>query len=93
MLPMKCPRCSSAALRVPSTNNKLDDQVVRQRVCTDCGHKWYTVELMVPDYAVGWSTMHQHKPVLRVPLELSSGHTLLRVEAVEQKERYRHEGM
>ena len=67
--------------------------MVRQRGCLDCGHKWFSVELMVPDYAVGWSTMHNNKPVLRVPLELSSGHTLLRVEPVEEKERWRREGM
>jgi hypothetical protein len=71
MLPMKCPNCSSSALRVPITNNKLDDQVVRRRQCMDCGHKWFTVEMTVPDYAIGWSAMHLRKPVLRVPLELS----------------------
>lgn len=89
MLPMKCPKCSSSALRVPITNNRLADQVVRRRQCTECGHKWFTVELAVPDYAVGWSVAHLHKPVLRVPLELSTGHTKLRVEAVEEGERWR----
>jgi len=78
---------------VPCTNNKLADQVVRRRVCVDCGHKWFTVELTVPDYAVGWSAAHNNKPVLRVPLELSSGHTLLRVEPVEEQERWPREGM
>lgn len=48
---------------------------------------------MVPDYAVGWSSVHKNRPVLRVPLELSSGHTLLRIEAVEEKERWPREGM
>ena len=90
---MKCPRCSSSVLRALSTNNKLADQVVRQRGGLDCGHKWFSVELMVPDYAVGWSSMHNNKPVLRVPLELSSGHTLLRVEPVEEKDCWRREGM
>jgi DNA-directed RNA polymerase subunit RPC12/RpoP len=93
MLPMKCQRCGSSALQVPCTNNKLADQVVRRRACADCGHKWFTVELIVPDYAVGWSSVHNNKPVLRVPLELSSGHTLLRVEPVEEKERWPREGM
>lgn len=86
MVPMKCPKCSSSALRVPITNNRLDDQVVRRRVCAECGHKWFTVEMAVPDYAVGWSAAHLSKPVLRVPLELSTGHTKLRVEAVEAKD-------
>jgi len=75
MLPMKCPKCSSSALRVPSTNNQLDDQVMRKRVCLDCGHRWFTVELIVPDYAVGWSAARNSgKPVLRTPLTLNADH-------------------
>lgn len=87
MLPMKCPKCRSGLLRVPITNNLLDDQVMRRRQCLDCGHKWFTVEMTVPDYAVGWSAAHLSKPVLRVPLELSAGHTKLRVEHIEAKDR------
>jgi len=79
MLPLDCPKCSSTTLRVPHTNNRLSDQIVRRRVCVDCGHKWFTVEITVPDYAVGWSRAYMHKPVLRVPLEL-------RVEAVEERD-------
>jgi hypothetical protein len=86
MLPMNCPKCSSAAVRCPITNNMLSDQVVRRRVCGDCGHRWFTVELTVPDYAVGWSAAHLRKPVLRVPLELTAGATRLRVEAVAEKD-------
>lgn len=93
MLPMNCPRCSSTTLRVPITNNRLADQVVRRRVCGDCGHKWFTVEMAVPDYAVGWSAAHLSKPVLRVPLELSTGHTKLRVEAVEERDRWGRKAM
>ena len=88
MLPMQCPKCSSETIRAPITNNRLPDQVVRRRQCADCGHKWFTVEVTVPDYAVGWSVAHGHKPVLRVPLELSAGHTKLRVEAVEERDRW-----
>ena len=87
MLPMECPKCSSSALRVPITNNRLTDQVVRRRQCVDCGHKWFTVEMAVPDYAVGWSATHLRKPVLRVPLELNTGHTKSRVEHIEAKDR------
>jgi transcriptional regulator NrdR family protein len=93
MLPLDCPKCSSTTLRVPITNNRLSDQVVRRRVCADCGHKWFTVEVTVPDYAVGWSAAHLHKPVLRVPLELSTGHTKLRVEAVEERDRWGRNGI
>ena len=91
--PMKCPKCSSSVLRAPRTNNMLDDQVVRRRACVDCGHKWYTVEIAVPDYAVGWSVDHMHKPVLRVPLELSTGHTKLHIHAVEERDRWGRNGM
>lgn len=86
MLPMDCPKCSSSTLRVPITNNRLADQVMRRRMCADCGHKWFTVEMTVPDYAVGWSAAHLNKPVLRIPLELIAGHTRLRMEHVEAKD-------
>lgn len=85
MVPMICPKCQSAAVRVPITNNMLGDQVMRRRQCSDCGHKWFTVEVAVPDYAVGWSALHKNKPVLRVPVELSAGATKLRVEHVEEQ--------
>ena len=82
----------SATLRVPITNNKLDEQVVRRRQCVDCGHRWFTVEMAVPDYAVGWSATHLRKPVLRVPLELiagglaSRGRVIIPLEHVEAKD-------
>jgi hypothetical protein len=28
--------------------------------------------MRVPDYAIGWSDRHQHKPVLRTPLTLET---------------------
>ena len=73
MLPMKCPHCCSKNHRVPATNGQLDDQIVRKRVCGDCGHAWFTVEVEVPKYAVGWSAGLQRKPVLRVPAEVTTG--------------------
>ena len=68
------------------TNSQLDDQIVRKRVCEACGHAWFTVEVMVPSYAVGWSAAHQRKPVLRVPMELLAGHTRVRVKHQEAKD-------
>ena len=65
MLPMECPRCRSTNHRTSSTNGLLPDQIVRRRVCSACGHAWFTVEVVVPDGAVGWSALHQHRPVLR----------------------------
>lgn len=61
-------------MRIPITNNNLADQTMRKRQCVSCGHVWYTVELMVPTYAVGWCLDHKRKPVLRVPLELRAEH-------------------
>ena len=40
------------------------------------------MELKVPSYAVGWSSGHQSKPVLRVPLELTASY----VEAMDSRE-------
>jgi hypothetical protein len=56
------------------TNSHPTDQIVRKRVCEACGHVWFTVELVVPSYAVGWSVAHQRKPVLRAPVELKATH-------------------
>ena len=67
---MNCPECGSKNNRTPVTNGHLPDEVVRKRVCGFCGHAWFTVEMAVPDYAIGWSDRHQHKPVLRTPLTL-----------------------
>lgn len=43
----------------------MPDQTVRRRACVDCGHAWFTVEVAVPNDAVGWSALHQRRPVLR----------------------------
>jgi hypothetical protein len=56
------------------TNSHPEDQIVRKRVCEACGHVWFTVELWVPSYAVGWSVAHQRKPVLRAPVKLRAAH-------------------
>ena len=48
------------------TNGGLPDEVVRKRVCGACGHVWFTVEMAVPEHAIGW----QKKPVLRMQLTL-----------------------
>ena len=69
---MNCPECGSKENRTPITNGHLPDEVVRKRVCKACGHAWFTVEMTVPEYAIGWSDRHQHKPVLRTPLTLET---------------------
>jgi hypothetical protein len=74
MVPMNCPSCQHGRHRAAITNSHLPDQIVRKRVCEACGHAWFTVELEVSRYAIGWSALHQNKPVVRVPLELTTGH-------------------
>jgi hypothetical protein len=56
----------------------MADQTVRKRACDNCGNVWYTVEVTVPSYAVGWSARHSRKPVLRVPIDVTVGHTRMR---------------
>jgi transcriptional regulator NrdR family protein len=70
---MICPHCSSKNHKVPVTNGQMNDQIVRKRLCNDCGHIWFTVEVIVPKYAIGWSSGLQRKPVLRVPAEVTTG--------------------
>ena len=74
MLPMKCPACGSRSYLALITNNLIDSQTIRKRRCRDCAHVWFTVELQVPDYAIGWSNRHEGKPVLRVPVDLTPEH-------------------
>lgn len=59
---------------------------MRRRYCADCCHKWYTVEVSVPDYAVGWCSESNNKPVLRVPMELDAGFTPTRVSHVPEQD-------
>lgn len=76
MVPMKCQRCDSSAIRVTATNNREPETTVRQRVCSDCGHAWFTVEVAVNPVVVGWCSRSQgtqSKPVLRVPVALAIG--------------------
>jgi hypothetical protein len=71
---MQCPKCAHDRSRVPSTNSQLADQTMRKRVCEACGHVWFTVEVPVPSYAVGWQGS-SGKPVLRAPLTVKAGRT------------------
>lgn len=84
MMPMQCPECSSTNHRVPVTNGQLADQIVRKRACNDCGHIWFTVEVAVPKYAVGWASGLQRKPVLRVPVDVTTGRVAMRATHVEE---------
>jgi hypothetical protein len=52
----------------------MPTQTVRKRVCASCGEIWFTAEIIVPSFAVGWSAPQGHKPVLRVPLDVTLQH-------------------
>jgi hypothetical protein len=77
MVPMKCQRCGSSAIRAVSTNNREADATIRKRMCSQCEHSWFTVEVPVSPVVVGWcsakSNGGQSKPVLRVPVALAIG--------------------
>ena len=79
---MECKKCRSSDHRTLVTNSLLPDQIVRKRRCNACGHVWFTAEITVPDYVVGWSPSHQNKPVLRAPVEV----TLQHMEAADCKQ-------
>lgn len=92
MMPMLCPHCRSRNHRVPITNGDLEDQIVRRRVCRDCGGAWFTVEVLVPNYAVGWSAVDGKKsqPVLRVATEFIVGMVRMGVAHVEEMDTLRN---
>lgn len=68
---MKCPKCKSANMRALHTNNRPDDHAVRRRQCRDCGHQWFTAELIAPDYVCSWENRGGlgSKPCLKLPAE------------------------
>ena len=44
-----CSDCGSIRQRVKRTGTTEQDQVLRLRQCDDCGHRFTTVEVIVPD--------------------------------------------
>jgi hypothetical protein len=71
---MNCPECSHDRSRAPLTNSQPAEHTLRKRLCEACGHVWFTAEVPVPSYAVGWQGS-SGKPVLRAPLTVKAGHT------------------
>ena len=41
---MACPNCFGAEIRVIGTYYTEDNEIVRQRTCKECNHKWNTVQ-------------------------------------------------
>jgi hypothetical protein len=69
---MNCPQCGSKQLKTPIVNSHDANQTVRKRRCDDCLFVWFTVELRVPDYSIGWAPSQMHKPVIRCPVNLTT---------------------
>lgn len=52
---MRCTNCGdSKNVRASHTRtDPMDNTIIRRRVCTTCGHRWYTAEVPIPAEAVG----------------------------------------
>lgn len=46
---MQCPECGSSRVGVYRTCHDTLESVLRQRKCAVCGHKFFTVEVELPD--------------------------------------------
>lgn len=55
---MRCPECNYLVTKVVLSrkmHTSLDN--LRRRVCTECGHRWYTVqgaEKVISSYSIAW---------------------------------------
>ena len=73
---MNCPKCNHDTVFVLQSNTMRPNHTTRQRVCNDCKHKWYTIELEIESWAVGWEKLNLRfggKPTVRVPVSLFYG--------------------
>lgn len=55
---MNCPNCDTFAdrqrCRILQSRNDTIETKLRQRFCTNCEHRWWTVEAELPAGAVKW---------------------------------------
>lgn len=51
---MNCPSCGHGKHRVLQTRRVEPDIILRQRVCPECEYRWFTMEMEMPDGAIGW---------------------------------------
>jgi transcriptional regulator NrdR family protein len=49
---MNCPKCDHDMSKVLITRRDTVETIVRRRCCDGCGHRWYTVEVEIPDEGV-----------------------------------------
>ena len=54
---MKCPKCECLDQKVPNTNTYEPEMNIRRRTCKACGHKFYTIEMIIDDESVTWRRM------------------------------------
>jgi transcriptional regulator NrdR family protein len=52
---MNCPACASEKHRVLQTRRDSPESIIRQRICRQCGHTWFSLEVDMPDGAIAWS--------------------------------------
>lgn len=51
---MNCPSCGSKYHRVMNTRQEGPESTIRQRICRDCAHCFYTLETDLPQGSVAW---------------------------------------
>jgi transcriptional regulator NrdR family protein len=51
---MFCPVCATAKIRVLQTRKEGAEATIRQRICRECGHEWFTLEVDLPPGSVSW---------------------------------------
>lgn len=49
---MYCPLCGGKTGVCENVLNDKENEMYRRRKCKECGHKFYTLEFVVPDYNV-----------------------------------------
>jgi transcriptional regulator NrdR family protein len=45
---MNCPACDSRKVRVSTTRQDTCESLIRERFCSDCAHRWCSVEIEIP---------------------------------------------
>ena len=51
---MNCPACAHDKHRVLQTRRESPETTIRQRICRECGHAWFTLEIDMPPESVAW---------------------------------------
>lgn len=57
---MKCPICGSEKISINRSTSK-DDNIIRRRLCGNCGHSWNTVEVDLDQWVSMTSSFNKMK--------------------------------